>query len=58
MPHHYINSRNDESSYRGVHRRVSSLLKSSDEVNSICSSIFLMSGIGKGTSENLFYAYY
>lgn len=33
MPHHYINSRNDES-YRGVHRRVSSLLKSSDEVNS------------------------
>lgn len=31
MPHHYINSRNDESSYRGVHRRVSSLLKSSDE---------------------------
>ncbi|CAJ2674727.1 unnamed protein product [Trifolium pratense] len=31
MPHHYINSWNDEFSYRGVHRRVSSLLKSSDE---------------------------
>ncbi|WJX16498.1 hypothetical protein P8452_06514 [Trifolium repens] len=31
MPHHYINSENDEFSYRGVHRRVSSLLKLSDE---------------------------
>ncbi|CAI8605692.1 unnamed protein product [Vicia faba] len=31
MPHHYINSGNDESSYRGVHKRVSSLLKLSDE---------------------------
>ncbi|GAU21154.1 hypothetical protein TSUD_10710 [Trifolium subterraneum] len=31
MPHHYINSWNDEFSYRGVHRRVSSLLKLSDE---------------------------
>jgi hypothetical protein len=34
MPHHYINSENDEFSYRGVHKRVSSLLKLSDEVSS------------------------
>ncbi|XP_004498451.1 uncharacterized protein [Cicer arietinum] len=31
MPHHYINSGSDESSYRGVHRRVSSLWKLPDE---------------------------
>ncbi|XP_061370160.1 uncharacterized protein LOC133312893 isoform X2 [Gastrolobium bilobum] len=32
MPHHYINSGSDESSNRGVHRRVSSLWKLSDEL--------------------------
>ncbi|XP_061352978.1 uncharacterized protein LOC133297794 isoform X1 [Gastrolobium bilobum] len=31
MPHHYINSESDESSHRGVHRRVSSLWKLPDE---------------------------
>ncbi|XP_027369110.1 protein FAM135B-like isoform X2 [Abrus precatorius] len=31
MPHHYINSGSDESSHRGVHRRVSSLWKLSDD---------------------------
>ncbi|TKY55950.1 FAM135B protein [Spatholobus suberectus] len=31
MPHHYINSGGDESSHHGVHRRVSSLWKLSDE---------------------------
>ncbi|GAU14295.1 hypothetical protein TSUD_308540 [Trifolium subterraneum] len=31
MPHHYINSGNDESSRRGMHKRVSSLWKLPDE---------------------------
>ncbi|KAJ1380348.1 hypothetical protein SESBI_46090, partial [Sesbania bispinosa] len=31
MPHHYINSWRDESSHHGLHRRVSSLWKLSDE---------------------------
>ncbi|RDY12987.1 hypothetical protein CR513_02150, partial [Mucuna pruriens] len=31
LPHHYINSGSDESSHRGVHRRVSSLWKLPDE---------------------------
>ncbi|XP_012571425.1 uncharacterized protein [Cicer arietinum] len=31
MPHHYINSGNDESSHRGMHKRVSSLWKLPDE---------------------------
>lgn len=30
MPHHYINSGADESSHRGMHRRVSSLWKIND----------------------------
>lgn len=34
MPHHYLNSWQDESSNNGVHRRVSSLLKLGDDVNS------------------------
>ncbi|KAG5034419.1 hypothetical protein JHK87_009329 [Glycine soja] len=31
MPHHYINSKSEESSHRGVHRRVSSLWKLPDD---------------------------
>lgn len=33
MPHHYINSGGDESSRRGMHKRVSSLWKLPDEVS-------------------------
>ncbi|KAK7311739.1 hypothetical protein RJT34_10059 [Clitoria ternatea] len=35
MPHHYINSKTDGSSHRGVHRRVSSLWKLPDEPHQI-----------------------
>lgn len=33
MPHHYLNSGFDEPPYNGVHRKVSSLLKLNDDVN-------------------------
>lgn len=33
MPHHYLNSGLDEPPHNGVHKRVSSLLKLNDDVN-------------------------
>jgi hypothetical protein len=60
MPHHYINSENDEFSYRGVHRRVSSLLKLSDEVSSyLFFHIFIVRHVAWRMSlRKSFYTYY
>lgn len=42
MPHHYINSGgSDESSKRGMHKRVASLWKLPEEVRLVCSFILL-----------------
>lgn len=43
MPHHYINSGLDESSHHGVHKRVSSMWKLTDDVSAHILLTFLYS---------------